>query len=315
MSNKSKINIGKIERRTFATNVQLRNGNDQGESSQSRTIEGYAAVFNSETDMGLWTESIAPGAFDGVLKDDVRALFNHDSNLILARSNNTLEIWQDEKGLGYRFDPPNTTVGNDLIENLSNGNVTQSSFGFTIEDYTIEERDGKKDHVVITKVGRLFDVSPVTFPAYETTEATARSIESTISLPEAKPEDIEERAMDLYDVIDLVTSAFYSEFDGLNDNYYYIQSIAVDNTLVAKEYPSRKLFKLGFEVSQAGDVSFQSPEEWQEVQKEYVPVQRYAELEAKKMISDGITEERSQSDAATAESGIEHYKLRLIEME
>lgn len=168
---------GRFERRTFQGAVQIRAAQEnEGEASESRMVEGYAAVFNEETDMYWWKERIAPGAFSEVLSDDVRALFNHDSNYILARSSNTLELWEDEKGLGYRFEAPNTTAGNDLLENLRNGNITQSSFGFTIDAYEWEEREDD-ELITITKIGRLYDVSPVTFPAYETTEVTARSID------------------------------------------------------------------------------------------------------------------------------------------
>lgn len=168
---------GQIERRFFPGKVQIRMESTEGEEQEKRTVEGYAAVFNEETDMYWWKERIAPGAFSDALKDDVRALFNHDPNFILARSNNTLELWEDEKGLGYRFETPNTTIGNDLLENLRNGNITQSSFGFTIETYEVQEREEGDDLITITKIGRLYDVSPVTFPAYEATEVTARSID------------------------------------------------------------------------------------------------------------------------------------------
>lgn len=283
---KNKPNIGKIERRTFSVDVQLRAAE---KGSKSRTVEGYAAVFNTVTDMGAWRESIAPGAFDGVLQDDVRALFNHDPNMILARTNNTLEIWQDEKGLGYRFEAPDTTRGNDLLEDIRSGNVTQSSFGFTIDDYEWSEMPDGSDHLSITKLGRLFDVSPVTFPAYETTEVVARSLDAfhgEKKKPEMKKD--EKRAMDVFDMVDMVSAAFYSEFDGSDDSYYYIQSVAVDNTIVAKEYPSQKLFKLSYSMTASNEVSFDEKGAWVEVQKEYMPVVRdfFGALETEKMKRD-----------------------------
>ena len=155
---------GRIERRYYPGQVEIRMEMAEGEEKESRTVEGYAAVFNEETDMYWWKERIAPGAFSEALADDVRALFNHDPNYILARSNNTLELWEDGKGLGYRFEAPNTTAGNDLLENLRNGNITQSSFGFTIDKYEWEEMADGEEMITITKVGRLYDVSPVTFP-------------------------------------------------------------------------------------------------------------------------------------------------------
>lgn len=191
-----------MERRTFTAPVSIRMVHENGDSDkkkESRTIEGYAAIFNSETEMfgGEWVERIAPGAFTEVMQDDVRALFNHDPNHILARTaSGTLQLWQDGRGLGYRFEAPNTTHGNDLLENIRNGNITQSSFGFTIQDYAMEYR-GETEVFTITKVGRLFDVSPVTFPAYETTEVTARSIDQARNEkpepePEAKAQSVED---------------------------------------------------------------------------------------------------------------------------
>ena len=283
---KNKPSIGKIERRTFSVDVHLRAAD---KSSKSRTVEGYAAVFDTVTDMGAWRESIAVGAFSDALGDDVRALFNHDPNMILARTNNTLEIWQDEKGLGYRFEAPNTTLGDDLLENIRNGNVTQSSFGFTIDDYEWSEVENGYDHLSITKIGRLFDVSPVTFPAYETTEVVARSLDLFHS-DKIKPgmKNDEKRAMDLLDMVDMISAAFYSEFDGSDDSYYYIQSVAIDSTVVVKEYPSQKLFKLSYSMTDSNEVSFDKKGSWVEVQKEYIPVVRdfFGALETEKMKRD-----------------------------
>lgn len=143
-------------------------------------------MFNSESeDFGFFVEEIAPGAFDDVLGDDVRALFNHDDNLILARTTSkTLEISVDERGLKYKFEAPNTSIGNDLLENIRRGDVSQSSFGFRVADDKWEDmetiKDGKKwfkTKRTILKLERLYDVSPVTFPAYPDTEVALRKFE------------------------------------------------------------------------------------------------------------------------------------------
>lgn len=156
-------------------------------SAESRRVEGYAAVFGSESEeLGWFVEEIAPGAFDDVLNDDVRALYNHDENLILARTaSGTLELWVDEKGLRYAFDAPNTTAGNDLLESIKRGDISQSSFGFRVKDDKWEELEmelnGKKwfkTKRIIVKIERLFDVSPVTFPAYPDTEVARRSLDA-----------------------------------------------------------------------------------------------------------------------------------------
>jgi HK97 family phage prohead protease len=140
---------------------------------------GYAALFNSVTDIGGFFERIEPGAFDQSDMTDVRALFNHDPNMLLARTaSGTLKLSIDEKGLRYEFDIPDTNAGRDLRELLRRGDINQSSFGFTIDQEDWEERTGMKPTRKIKKVKRLFDVSPVTFPAYQETSVALRSLEA-----------------------------------------------------------------------------------------------------------------------------------------
>ena len=158
------------EVRMFASDMQL---------GDSNTAYGYAALFNSTTDLGSFDEMIEPGAFDGTDMADVRALFNHDPNMLLARtSSGTLKLTVDEKGLRYEFDIPDTTAGRDLKELLARGDISQSSFGFTIDKEDWEERMGTKPKRKIKKVKRLFDVSPVTFPAYTDTTVALRSLDA-----------------------------------------------------------------------------------------------------------------------------------------
>lgn len=137
-------------------------------------IEGYAAVFNRETDLGWFAEKVAPGAFrDSITRgDDVRALFNHDPSLILGRTKaGTLELLEDDFGLFCRITPPDTQLGRDLTQSIERGDISQMSFGFTIDEETQVKRDGDKTLYVLNKVS-LFDVSPVTFPAYEDTKVS-----------------------------------------------------------------------------------------------------------------------------------------------
>jgi len=140
---------------------------------------GYATLFNSPTDiLGAFEEVIEPGAFDGADMADVRALFNHDPNMLLARTaSGTLSLRIDEKGLRYEFDIPDTSAGRDLRELLRRGDISQSSFGFTIDKEEWEDRAGMKPKRKIKKVRKLFDVSPVTFPAYQETSVALRSLE------------------------------------------------------------------------------------------------------------------------------------------
>lgn len=166
------------ERRVFSATIEIR-----GEGDEKNNVEGIAAVVNSTTDLGWYQERIAPGAFDEVLKDDVVALFNHDPNYPLARTSGTgdgkLSLFLNADGdLGYRFKIPNTTAGNDLKENLRNGVVSKSSFAFSIEseEWKYADKENETDLRTITKIKRLYDVSPVTYPAYNDTDVALRSL-------------------------------------------------------------------------------------------------------------------------------------------
>jgi len=181
--------MSNIEKRAFNAEIEVR---AEGETP---TISGYASVFNKRSEnLGGFREVIAPGAFDGVLNDDVRALFNHDANFLLARTaSGTLRLSVDEEGLRYEFEPPNTTAGRDLVESMKRGDITQSSFAFTVASDSWEERDGGMLRT-INKVERLYDVSPVTYPAYPDASVGLRSLEAFRSLQEAESPVIEEAA-------------------------------------------------------------------------------------------------------------------------
>lgn len=167
--------MSNIEKRAFGSNIEIR---AEGEN-ETPTISGYASVFNRMSEnLGGFREIIAPGAFDNVLDNDVRALFNHDANFLLARTaSGTLRLSVDEEGLRYEFEPPNTTAGRDLVESMKRGDITQSSFAFTVRSDSWEERDGTMIRT-IDKVDRLFDVSPVTYPAYPDASVGLRSLQA-----------------------------------------------------------------------------------------------------------------------------------------
>jgi uncharacterized protein len=162
------------EIRAYDAEIEVRMDGDKNK------VRGYAAVFNSESnDLGGFIETIQPGAFSNVLNDDVRALIDHKSELILGRTvSGTLRIGQDEKGLYYEYDSPNTSYANDLLESMKRGDVTQSSFGFRVarDGSKWEEKDGKT-YRTITNISRLYDVSPVTYPAYNDTSVAMRSLD------------------------------------------------------------------------------------------------------------------------------------------
>jgi HK97 family phage prohead protease len=143
-------------------------------------IEGHAAIFNSlSQDLGFifpFKEKIRSGAFAASLKrDDIRALWNHDPNYVLGRNRaGTLELSETDKGLKVRIHPPDTTWAKDLTESIKRGDVSQMSFGFTVEKETWDVENG--DDVRTLEEVKLYDVSPVTFPAYLETDVGVRSV-------------------------------------------------------------------------------------------------------------------------------------------
>ena len=164
-------------------------------------IEGYAAVFNKDSeDMGF-IERIAPGAFKKALKtSDVRALFNHDSNIILGRASaGTLELKEDKKGLFMSVTPPDTQLVRDMVLSpIERGDITQQSFGFIVEEGGAKwkEVEGETPIRTITEVKELFDVSPVTYPAYPDTAVALRSLESIKKDVATDAQDLATKAQD-----------------------------------------------------------------------------------------------------------------------
>lgn len=165
--------------------TEIRSMNQQI-TTNGRTIEGYAIVFNSESrDFGGYTEVIDPSAInDEVLRNsEVLALLDHNKDRgILARSRNgvgSLTLSIDEKGLKYSFEAPNTQLGDELLEGIKRGDITTSSFSFTMDEYHWEERG---DHAVrvVTKINNLYDVSPVYIEAYPDTTVGKRAYEEYI---------------------------------------------------------------------------------------------------------------------------------------
>ena len=161
------------QKRAFTlSNIHVRASN-----GQAGLVTGIAAVFNKYSeDLGGFKEKIAPGAFAKTIKDgDIRALFNHNPDHILGRTKaGTLKLAEVEKGLAVEIDMPDTSTANDLITSMKRGDISQMSFGFqTIKDKW-EVQDGKDIRTLLEV--KLFDVSPVTFPAYPQTSVSARSL-------------------------------------------------------------------------------------------------------------------------------------------
>lgn len=172
--------------RTAATEFTTRT--EKREGGEDLYIEGYFAVFNSNYDLGMgMSESIAPGAFTNTLADDIRALVNHDTTLVLGRTTaHTLEVRQDEHGLwGKVRINPNDQDAMNLYARVQRGDVSQCSIGFDILDEETEYR-GEEVHWTIRDI-KLYEVSACTFPAYEETAINAR----TKDLEEIKKRSLE----------------------------------------------------------------------------------------------------------------------------
>lgn len=150
---------------------------------ESRAVEGYALVFNKQSrDLGGFTEVIEPTALEGVLeKSDILCLLNHNEDRgILARSKygeGSLELVIDEIGLKYRFEAPSTTLGDELLEGLKRGDISTSSFAFTIAKDTWTKKDDGSYLRTINQFMELYDVSPVYKEAYPDTTVALRKIE------------------------------------------------------------------------------------------------------------------------------------------
>ena len=139
-------------------------------------FRGYAAVFNElSEDLGGFRERISPGAFgESVLQDDVRALFNHDPNYVIGRNKSgTLRLLEDEKGLYFEAEAPDTQWARDLKASVDRGDINQCSFGFIAkeDDWQME---GGADTRTLQRC-QLFDVSIVTYPAYTGTNVRSAS--------------------------------------------------------------------------------------------------------------------------------------------
>lgn len=158
----------------------------ESEASGTPRISGYGAVFYDEADPGteyfLWSdmvERIMPGAFDrAVREDDVRSLFNHNPDLVLGRNQaGTLELSIDRRGLFYDVRPPETDLVRDqVLTPIQRGDVTGASFMFDVLDRSWREVevDGKLVYIRELNELRLYEVGPVTFPAYLSSTAAAR---------------------------------------------------------------------------------------------------------------------------------------------
>lgn len=180
MSQKQQENQKEV--RAFLSDLKIEKRDNSDE--QSRTIAGYALKFDkwSEPIHSWFKEKISRDALDGCDMDDVIMCFNHDSSKLLARTQSgTLELKADDVGLSFKFEAPNTELGNEMIELVSRGDIRGCSFVFYIESdswtYADDDNGLKLDERTVEKISKIRDVSLVVFPAYEDTDVSIRSLE------------------------------------------------------------------------------------------------------------------------------------------
>lgn len=173
-------------RHNIATGAETRAGvagmEVRAKDDGTKMLRGYALKWNQRYDLGWFTEAIERGALDGADMSDVRALLNHDPNYVLGRTTSgTLRLKMDETGLMYEIDLPDTQAARDLAVSVERGDISQSSWAFMIDDNEDERgekwEEGYKKRT-ITRVKRVFDVSPVTYPANPDTTVAKRSVEA-----------------------------------------------------------------------------------------------------------------------------------------
>lgn len=216
-----------MEYRTFTNTIEERD-------AESRSVSGYAIVFNSESrDLGFF-ETIAPGAVtqETIERSDIFATLNHDPDKVLARCNHgsgSLELSIDERGMHYRYSAPHTDLGNSVLEHIDRGDLTDASFAFTISDdpdaQKWERRDGKI-YRTIYKIDRLYDIANCWTGAYAAAsthrntpdeyqkyinEIEAREAEQKAAEAEAKKAEEEARKDEIIATLDIRLKDFLNK--------------------------------------------------------------------------------------------------------
>lgn len=161
-----------LEKRTYkSSDIGIEKREDGGP-----VIKGHAAIFNVIESGGWFREQVAPGAFKESLKqDDVRALWNHNTEIVLGRNKaDTLKLWEDKKGLAVEIYPSDTELVRGYMDMIERGDVSQMSFGFIVKKAMWEEEEDQDDLRTIQQV-ELWEVSPVTFPFYKGTDVSLKS--------------------------------------------------------------------------------------------------------------------------------------------
>lgn len=323
----------------YTNNAQMR------ADTESRKVSGYGIVFNSDShplsihDSTHGTvrvvEQITRESLAEADMEDVISAYNHNFEKVLGRTTSkTMSLSIDDNGVKYTVQAGNQSYATDLLESLQRGDVSGSSFVFTYdasEGYELQDREDGVIVAIPKKITKVYEMGPVTNPQYPETTAENRSgaIEDAVkrhldakkkqeqSRPdldeeeEPKPDAVEERAMDVTDMSEIVCDAFYEQFDWKEEYdyaYFYVQSVMVDNTMVAKEYPGKRLWKLSFSISDDLSVTFDSRESWEQVQKEFVPVRAWQEKEVVKRAADEQKDVEKRTDTTGLPSN--YYQIK-----
>lgn len=164
------------------------------EDDDGPLLEGYASVFNVEATLfDMWREKVAPGAYKKTIQEnDIRALWNHNTDLVLGRNKaGTLQLEENAKGLKVKIRPPDTQAGRDAVTSVKRGDVSQMSIAFQIikQEWETGDREKGKLPLRTVKEAKLFEVSPVTFAAFEQTSIQARD---GLLLPDLEPDPLAE---------------------------------------------------------------------------------------------------------------------------
>ena len=274
---------------TRFANIELR-ANEEKEMS----VEGLACVFDTETDLGYFYEKIDSKAFDNCDMTDVYCLFNHDSNFPLARTlNGTLSLNVDNKGLHQVANIISTSQGNDVYKMVRENLITKMSFAFTIDadGDRWEFDDEGREHRTITKISKLYDVSLVTYPAYDSTEAFARSVGE---LDEIAQKHLEERKMNEEVIAEVVPTEENCAMTEENSVETVVEETAeakeetVEEFATVEEEPKEEIeekeeekrMNTNFEVKEVKEVPYQSTKEYRSAWVKAIVGKGDAELNA-----------------------------------
>lgn len=231
---------------TRMIDVELRASEDN-----ENNVEGLACVFDKETDLGYFYEKIDRHAFDNCDMSDVFMLFNHDQNFVLARTlNNSLRLSVEDSGLYQQSNIVATTQGNDVFKLVRDGLINKMSFAFSVdrEGETWYVDEDNKEHRTITKIAKLYDVSLVTYPAYEATSAMARSVSEMDELAKAH---FEERAnMENIEKVEEVVEAVEERAEVTEEVIEAVEEVAetVEEPKTEETVEERENMNMNFEV-------------------------------------------------------------------